>query len=102
MKERQTHLGLWTTARCDRAFQTERLSMAESLPRHSGLFKPELFLNQGVGKARDGTRDDSIVFFTLRETLQWYKPNGIWQMRMSEAISSSAQGEREGTVLMLM
>lgn len=76
--------------------------MAESLPRHGGLFEPELFLHQGVGKARDGTRDDNIVFFTPRETLQWYEPNGIRQMRMSEAISSSAQGECEGTVLMLM
>lgn len=79
-----------------------RVSMAESLPKHSSLFKPGLFLNEGVGKARDGTRDDNTVFFTLRETLQWYEPNGIWQMRMSDAISSSAQGEREGTVLMLM
>lgn len=76
--------------------------MAESLPRHSGLFKPELFLNKGVGEARDGTRDDNIVFFTLRETLQWYKPNGIQRMRMSADISSSAQGEREGKVLILM
>lgn len=64
--------------------------------------EPELFLNQGVGKARDGTRDDNIVFFTLRETLQWYEPNRIRQMRVSEAISSSAQGEHEGTVLILM
>lgn len=46
------HLGLWTTARCDRPSRTERLSMAESLPRHSGLFKPELFLNQGVGEGQ--------------------------------------------------
>lgn len=76
--------------------------MAESLPRHGGLFEPELFLNQGVGKARDGTRDDNIVFFTLRETLQWYKPNRIQQMRVSKAISSSAQEEREGTVVILM
>lgn len=76
----------------------ERVSEAESLPRHSGPFKLELFLNQGIGKARDGTRDDNIVFFTLRETLQWYEPDGIQQMRMSEAISSSAQGEREGSV----
>lgn len=72
------------------------------MPKHGGLLKPELFLNQGVGEARDGTRDDNTVFFTLRETLQWYKPNGIWQMRMSEAISSSALGEHEGTVLKLM
>lgn len=101
-RDSQTHLGLWSTARCDRAFWTEGLSRPESLPEHSGLFKPELFLNQGVGEARDGTRDDNTVFFTLRETPQWYKPNGIWQMRMSEAISSSALGEHEGTVLMLM
>lgn len=98
MGERQTHLGLWTT---DRAFRTEGLSMVEYLPKHSGLLEPDLFLNRGGG-GWDGTRDDNIVFFTLRETLQWYEPNGIWQMRMGEAISSSAQGEHEGTVLMLM
>lgn len=52
----------------------ERVSAAESLPRHSGLFKLGLFLNRRIGEARDGTRDDNIVFFTLRETLQWYMP----------------------------
>lgn len=60
MEGRQTHLGLWTTAHCDRAFQTEGLSEAELLPEHAAIFNP------GVGKARDSTRDDNIVFFTLR------------------------------------
>lgn len=46
-----------------------RVGGGESLPRSSVLVKLELFLNQGVGKARDGTRDDNIVFFTLRGTL---------------------------------
>lgn len=52
----------------------EHVSAAESLPGHSGLFRPGLFLNQRRGKARDGTGDDNIVFFTPRETLQWYVP----------------------------
>lgn len=68
-RERRTHLGLWSsTARCDRVFGAEmRVGAGESLPRRSDvLVKRELFLNQGVGKARDGTRDDNIVFFTPR------------------------------------
>lgn len=38
MEGRQTHLGLWTTAHCDRAFQTEGLSEAELLPEHAAIF----------------------------------------------------------------
>lgn len=50
------------------------------------IFKPG-----GVGRARDGSRDDNIVFFTLRESLQWYEPDGSRQMRVSEAISGWVQ-----------
>lgn len=39
MEGRQTHLGLWTTAHCDRAFQTEGLSEAELLPKQAAIFK---------------------------------------------------------------
>lgn len=59
-------MGLWTTAHCDRAFQTEGLSEAELLPKHAAIFK------LGVGKDKDGTLDDNIVFFTLPEVnFQW-------------------------------
>lgn len=61
MEGRQTHLGLWTTAHSDRAFQTEGLSEAELLPKHAAIFK------LGGGEySRDGILDDNIVFFTLR------------------------------------
>lgn len=60
MEGRETHLGLWTTAHCDRAFQTQGLSEAELLPEHAAIF------NLGGGGARDSTRDDNIVFFTRR------------------------------------
>lgn len=61
MEGRETHLGLWTTAHCDRAFQTQGLSEAELLPEHAAIFNLG-----GVGEARDSTRDDNIVFFTRR------------------------------------
>lgn len=38
MEGRETHLGLWTTAHCDRAFQTQGLSETELLPEHAAIF----------------------------------------------------------------